>query len=67
MSKGQIAVRVPQSLLNRLNDYVSRTGASKTDVVIGAIANYLGCEDDVSLHQRVNELEKRLTELENKF
>ncbi|MEA5536830.1 DNA-binding domain-containing protein [Crocosphaera sp. XPORK-15E] len=64
MSKGQIAVRVPQPLLDRLNDYVSRTGASKTDVVIGAIANYLGCEDDVSLHQRVNEMEQRLTQLE---
>jgi hypothetical protein len=37
----------------------------KTDVVIGAISNYLGCEEDVSLHQRVNELEKRLTQLEN--
>jgi predicted DNA-binding protein len=65
MSKGQIAVRIPQPLLDRLNDYINRTGASKTDVVIGAIANYLGCEEDVSLHQRVNELEKRLTQLEN--
>ncbi len=64
MSKGQIAVRVPQPLLDRLNDYVRRTGASKTDVLIGAISNYLGCEEDVSLHQRVNEMEQRLTELE---
>ena len=67
MSKAQIAVRIPQSLSERLNNYVKRTGASKTDVVIGAIANYLGCEEDVSLHQRVNEMEKRLTELEHKF
>ncbi len=64
MSKGQIAVRVPQPLLDRLNDYVRRTGASKTDVVIGAISNYLGCEEDVSLHQRVKQMEQRLTELE---
>ncbi len=67
MSKGQIAVRVPQPLLDRLNDYVRRTGASKTDVVIGAISNYLGCEEDVSLHQRVNELEKRLSDVETKI
>ncbi|MGK7954661.1 MAG: DNA-binding domain-containing protein [Crocosphaera sp.] len=66
MSKGQIAVRIPQPLLDRLNDYVRRTGASKTDVVIGAISNYLGCEEDVSLHQRMSEVEKRLTELEAK-
>ncbi len=64
MSKGQIAVRVPQPLLDRLNDYVKRTGASKTDVVIGAISNYLGCEEDVSLHQKMNELEKRVASLE---
>ena len=67
MTKGQIAVRVPQPLLDRLNDYVRRTGASKTDVVIGAISNYLGCEEDVSLHQKVNEMEKRLTEIETKL
>ena len=67
MSKGQIAVRVPQPLLDRLNDYVRRTGASKTDVVIGAISNYLGCEEDVSLHQKVNEMEKRLTEIETQL
>lgn len=66
MNKAQIAVRIPESLLKRLNDYVDRTGASKTDVVIGAIANYLGCEEDVSLHQKVDEMEKRLTELEYK-
>lgn len=66
MNKAQIAVRIPESLLKRLNDYVDRTGASKTDVVIGAIANYLGCEEDVSLHQKVDEMEKRLTELKYK-
>lgn len=67
MSKGQIAVRVPQPLLDRLNDYVKRTGASKTDVVIGAISNYLGCEEDISLHQKMDEIEKRLMDLENKL
>lgn len=65
MSKGQIAVRIPQPLLDRVNDYVRCTGASKTDVVIGAISNYLGCEEDVSLHQRMSEVERRLEELEN--
>ena len=42
ISKGRIAVRVPQPWLDRLNDYVKRIGVSKTDVVIGAISNYLG-------------------------
>jgi hypothetical protein len=34
-------------------------------LVIGAISNYLGCEEDVSLHQRVLDVEKRVSELEN--
>lgn len=67
VSKAQIAVRIPQSLSDRLNNYVKRTGMSKTDVVAGAIANYLGCEEDTSLHNKVNEMHKRLTELEIKL
>jgi len=67
MAKAQIAVRIPQPLFDRLNDYVERTGVSKTDVVIGAIANYLGSEEDVSLHKKVKELEKRLVEIESKL
>ena len=38
MAKSQIAVRVPPSLLAELNQYVERTGTSKTDVVVSAYA-----------------------------
>lgn len=38
MGKPQIAVQVPPSLLAELNQYVERTGTSKTDVVVSAIA-----------------------------
>jgi hypothetical protein len=64
MAKSQIAVRVPPSLLAELNQYVKQTGTSKTDVVVSAIATYLGCADTVPLSQRVAELEIRMTGVE---
>ncbi|MTJ15522.1 MULTISPECIES: DNA-binding domain-containing protein [unclassified Dolichospermum] len=74
MSKPQIAIRLSPSLLQELNNYVELTGTSKPDVVVSAIpterfaiAQYLGCADNVPLNQRVGELEKRLTELESKL
>ncbi|MDJ0661753.1 MAG: DNA-binding domain-containing protein [Crocosphaera sp.] len=42
MIKSQIAVRVPSPLLAELNSYVEETGISKTEVVVSAVAKYLG-------------------------
>ena len=66
MARSQIAVRVPPSLLAELNQYVKQTGTSKTDVVVSAIAQYLGCADTVPLSQRMAELERRMAALEAK-
>ena len=57
MTKPQITVRLSPSLLAELNHYVEKSGTSKTDVVVSAIAQYLGCADDVPLTQRIAELE----------
>lgn len=67
MSKPQIAIRLSPSLLQELNNYVELTGTSKTDVVVSAIAQYLGCADSVPLNQRMGEMEKRLTKIESKL
>ena len=64
MSKPQIAIRIPPSLLEELNNYVERTGTSKTDLIVSAIATYLGCAEDVPLSQRVAELETKVEELQ---
>lgn len=64
MSKSQIAIRLPQLLLEKLNRYISETGMSKTDVVTNALAQYLDCEEQIPLTQRVSVLEKRLADLE---
>ncbi len=66
MAKSQIAVRVPPSLLAELNQYVEKTGTSKTDVVVSAIAQYLGCAESVPLSQRLAELERRVAAVETK-
>ncbi len=64
MIKPQITVRLSPSLLSELNHYVENTGTSKTDVVVSAIAQYLGCADNVPLTQRMAELEMRVNQLE---
>jgi predicted DNA-binding protein len=55
MSKPQIAIRLSPSLLEELNNPVELTGRSKTDVVVSAISQYLGCADNVPLNQRMGE------------
>ncbi|MFM6206318.1 hypothetical protein [Planktothrix sp.] len=67
MEKPQIAVRIPPSLLEKLNSYIEKTGTTKTDVVVSAIAQYIGCTDALPLMKRVTNLEKRFAELEAKF
>ncbi len=64
MGKPQIAVRIPPSLMEKLNSYVEKTATSKTDVVVSAIAQYLGCAESVPLSQRLAEVERRVGELE---
>ncbi len=66
MSKSQLGLRIPTSLFNELNRYVEETGTSKTEVVCSAIAEYLGCADNVPMSKRMAEFEKRLAVLEAK-
>ncbi len=66
MGKSQLAVRIPQVLHDKLNSYVERTGTSKTDLVMIALATYLACAENVPLSQRVAELERRMVALEIK-
>ncbi len=64
MVKPQIAIRLPKSLMEKLNTYVQRTGASKTEVMVGALAQYLDCPESIPLSQRMAEMEKKVAELE---
>ena len=64
MAKSQIAVRIPRPIMDKLNSYVDNTGTTKTQVVVGALAQYLGCTQDLSIPKRVAEVERRMAELE---
>lgn len=66
MSRVQLAVRIPNSLQEQLSRYLDSTGATKTEVVVNALAEYLGCAESVPLNQRMAELEKRVAQLEAK-
>lgn len=67
MAKPQVTVRLSPSLLSRLEGYVQRTGTSKTDVVLSALAQYLGCAEEMPLSQRVAEVEGQVAVLETEL
>ncbi len=64
MARPQIVIRIPPYLLEQLNTYMDQTGASKTEVVVGALAQYLGCVENLPLSQKVAELEARMAQIE---
>ena len=64
MAKSQIAVRIPRPIMDKLNSYVDNTGTTKTQVVVGALAQYLGCTQELSIPKRVAEMERRMAEME---
>ena len=59
-----MGVRIPSNLYERLLAHASKVHASKSEVVISALAHYLGCTDDVPLSQKVADLEAKAEELQ---
>jgi metal-responsive CopG/Arc/MetJ family transcriptional regulator len=64
MTKSQIAVRIPQFLLQELNQFVQKTNISKTDVVVNTITSYLNCPEKITINQRISDLERRIARIE---
>ena len=60
----QIGVRSPSSLNDHLLDYMAQTGMSKTEVVISALASYMGCASEIPLKERMAHLEAKVAALE---
>ena len=56
----------PPKLDKKLREYAAKSGTTKTEVMVAASANYLGCVSEVLLNQRVVELEERLANVEAK-
>ena len=41
-----------------------QTGISKTEVVVSALASYLGCTEEISLTERMASIEAKMAQLE---
>lgn len=65
MTTVHVGVRVPDSLYEKLSDHAQHSNLSRSEVILSALAQYLKSTEDVPLAARVNEIEKRLAEVEN--
>jgi metal-responsive CopG/Arc/MetJ family transcriptional regulator len=66
MSSVSVGVRIPSNLYEKLLAHVNKVHASKSEVIISALAQYLESTEDLPLSQRVAEVEKKLAVLESK-
>jgi hypothetical protein len=65
--KAQIAIRIPVPLLRKTILCSNKTGMNQTDIVINALTKYLDLEDEISSRQRIDALEKRVSEVEERI
>lgn len=64
MNTVQLGIRIPSNLNKRLIIFMEQTGISKTEVVVNALASYLGCTEEISLTERITSLEAKMAQLE---
>lgn len=64
MTSVSVGVRIPSNLYEKLLVHISNAHVSKSEVVISALANYLGATEDVPLSQKVANLEAKVEELQ---
>lgn len=64
MANTHISIRIPPKLNSQLEAYTERHGATKTEILLSALAKYLEVEPEVSLTDRIASLERRLEKLE---
>jgi predicted DNA-binding protein len=64
MNTVQLGIRIPSSLKQRLTAFMEQTGMSKTEVVTNALASYIGCTDEISITDRMANIEAKMALLE---
>lgn len=67
MSSLQFSVRIPPDLDRKVKEYAVKNNTTKSDVMIAALARYLGYESKVPLTQRVVQLEEKMAELQGQI
>jgi predicted DNA-binding protein len=63
VSNISIGIRIPTNLHKRLEAYIAETDSTKTEILLNALAQYLGASEEVPLRQRVAALESQMLEL----
>ncbi len=64
MNTVQLGIRISSSLNQRLTAFMAQTGMSKTEVVVNALASYIGCTDEISITDRMASIEAKMALLE---
>lgn len=65
MDKFQVGVRVPERLHEKLVASAKQADTSKSEIILCALAQYLGDTEDIPITQRVAKLEQRMSDLES--
>ena len=63
MTKPFVAARIPQNIADKLQSHCKKEGIGKTDVIVNALAQYLGCSIENPIETKAID---RLTVLEEK-
>jgi hypothetical protein len=64
MNTVELCIGIPFSLNQRLTAFMAQTAMSKTEVVVNALAAYMGCTDEISLTRRMASIEVKMVLLE---
>jgi predicted DNA-binding protein len=64
MNTVQLGIRIPTNANQHLNAFIEQTGISKTEIVVNALAAYLGCISGISITERMASIEAKVTLLE---
>ncbi len=61
-----VGLRLPVYLHDKLVAYATQVQASKSEIIVAALANYLDNAEDVPISIKMADLEKRIVALETK-
>ena len=64
MASLQFSVRIPPELDRLVKEYAAENNTTKSDVMVTALASYLGYSSKVPLAQKVVELEEKIAQLQ---
>ncbi len=60
MNTVQLGIRITSSLNQRLIAFIGQTGMSKTEVVVNALASFIGCTEKISITDRMASIEAKM-------